>query len=72
VLSVGSLSETDAGVVLVYLDPQVEGEGPQVANLEGSLHLLLKYLHLVILGTGDHQVVNVDTHQQGIAALVRW
>jgi hypothetical protein len=56
----------------VYLDPQVEGEGPQVANLEGSLHLLLKYLHLVILGTGDHQVVNVDTHQQGIAALVRW
>jgi hypothetical protein len=53
----------------VHLGPQVEGEGPQVAHLEGGLHLLLERLHLIILGTGDHQVVDIDAHQRGIAAL---
>jgi hypothetical protein len=51
----------------VHLDPQIEGEKPRVTHLEGSLHLFLERSHLRILGVGDHQVIDVDTHQQGVS-----
>jgi hypothetical protein len=69
VLGVGGLSKRDPGVALVYLDPQVEGEKSQVTHLEGGLHLFLERCHLRILGAGDHQVVDVDTHQQGVSSI---
>jgi hypothetical protein len=53
----------------VHLDPQVEGERPQVTHLEGVLHLFLERRHLRILGAGDHQVVDVDAHQQDISSI---
>jgi hypothetical protein len=62
-LGIGDLSKHDPEVALVHLDPQVEGEKPQVTHLEGGLHLFLKRCHLRILGAGDHQVVDVDTQQ---------
>jgi hypothetical protein len=68
-LGVGGLSKRDAGVTLVHLDPQVEGEKPQVTHLEGSLHLFRERCHLRILGAGYHQVVDVDTHQKGISSI---
>jgi hypothetical protein len=68
-LGVGGLSKCDPGVVLVHLDPKVEGERPQITHLEGGLHLFLERRHLRILGAGDHQVVDVDTHQQGISSI---
>ena len=67
-LGVGDLAKGDAGAVLVDLNPQV-GEKAQVAHLEGGLHLLLECLHLVLLGTGDQQAINVNTCQRGIASL---
>jgi hypothetical protein len=60
-LGVGGLSKRDPGVALVHLDPQVEGEKPQVTHLGGGLHLFLERCYLRILGAGDHQVVDVDT-----------
>jgi hypothetical protein len=66
-LGIGSLSKRDPGVTLVHLDPQVEGEKPQVTHLEGGLHLFLERCHLRTLGVDDHQVVDVDTHQQGVS-----
>jgi hypothetical protein len=66
---IGGLSKRDPGVALVHLDPQVEGEKLQVTHLEGSLHLFLERWHLRILGAGDHQVVDVDTHQQGVSSI---
>jgi hypothetical protein len=68
-LDVGGLSKHDPGVALVYLDPQVEGEKPQVTHPEGGLHLFLEHCHLRILGAGDHHVVDVDTHQQGVSSI---
>jgi hypothetical protein len=62
-LGVGGLSKHDPEVALVHLDPQVEGEKPQITHLEGGLHLFLERCHLRILGTGDHQVIDVDTYQ---------
>jgi hypothetical protein len=62
-LGIGSLSKRDPGVTLVHLDPQVEGEKHQVTHLEGCLHLFLECCHICILVAGDHQVVDVDTHQ---------
>jgi hypothetical protein len=59
----------DSGVALVHLDPQVEGEKPQVTHLEGGLHLFLEHCHLCIHGAGDHQVIDVDTYQQGISSI---
>src|SRR5699024_7056006 len=44
-------------------------EMPQVTHLEGGLHFFLERCHLCILGAGDHQVVNVDTHQQGTSSI---
>jgi hypothetical protein len=38
-LGVGGLSKRDPGVTLVHLDPQVEGEKPQVTHLEGGSSL---------------------------------
>jgi hypothetical protein len=61
-LGVGGLSKRDPGVVMMHLDPQVEGERSQVTHLEGGLHLFLERCHLRILGAGDHQVVDVDAH----------
>ena len=55
---VGGLAERDAGVVLVDLDPQIEGEEPKITHLEDDLHLGLDCLHLFFLGAGDHQVVD--------------
>jgi hypothetical protein len=52
----------------VHLDPQV-GEKPYVTHLEGGLHLFLERCHLRILGAGDHQVIDVGTHQQGISSI---
>jgi hypothetical protein len=66
-LGIGGLSKRDSGVALVHLDPYVEGEKPQVTHLEGGIHLFLEHCHLRILGAGDHQVVDVDTHQQGVS-----
>jgi hypothetical protein len=66
---IGGLSKRDPGVALVHLDPQVEGEKLQVTHLEGSVHLFLERWHLRILGAGDHQVVDVDTHQQGVSSI---
>ena len=63
------LAKGDAGAVLVDLDPQVEGEKAKVVHLEGRLHLLLERLHLSLLGADDHQAVDVDAYQQGIASL---
>jgi hypothetical protein len=60
-LGVGGLSKHDPEVVLVHLDPQVEGERSQVTHLEGGVHLPLTR-HLRNLGTGDHQVVDIDNH----------
>jgi hypothetical protein len=68
-LGVGGLSKRDPGVALVHLDPQVEGEKPQVTHLEGGLHLFLERCHLRILGVGDHQVIDVDTHQQSVSSI---
>jgi hypothetical protein len=68
-LGVGGLSKRDPGVALVHLDSQVEGERPQVPHLKGGLHLFLKRCHLRILGADDHQVVDVDTHQQGVSSI---
>jgi hypothetical protein len=39
---VGILSKRDPGVALVHLDPQVEGEKPQVTHLEGGFHLFIE------------------------------
>jgi hypothetical protein len=55
-LGVGGLSKHDPGVALVHLDPQVEGEKSQVTHLD--LHLFLERYYLLILGAGDHQVVD--------------
>jgi hypothetical protein len=52
----GGLAKCDPGVSLVHLNPQVEGEMPQVTHLKGGLHLFLECCHLCILGAGDHQV----------------
>jgi hypothetical protein len=41
-LCVGGLSKRDPGVALVHLDPQVEGEKPQITHLEGGLHLFVE------------------------------
>ena len=68
-LGVGGLAKGDARAVLVDLDPQVEREKAQIAHLESRLHLLIERLHLSLLGAGDHQVVDVDAYQQGIAVL---
>jgi hypothetical protein len=68
-LGIGSLSKRDLGVTLVHLDPQVEGEKPQVTHLEGGFHLFLERCHLRILGDSDHQVEDVDTHQQGVSSI---
>jgi hypothetical protein len=68
-LGVGGLSKRDPGVTLVNLDPQVEREKPQVTHLEGGLHLFLERCHLCILGAGDHQVVDIDTHQQDVSSI---
>jgi hypothetical protein len=62
-LGIGGLSKRDPGVALVHLDPQIEGERPQVTHLEGGLHLFLERCHLRILSAGDHQVIDVDTYQ---------
>jgi hypothetical protein len=67
-LGVGRLAKCDPRVTLVHLNPQI-GEMPQVTHLEGDLHLFFKRCHLCILGTGDHQVVDVDTHQQSISPI---
>jgi hypothetical protein len=53
----------------VHLDPQIEGERSHVTHLEGGLHLFLERRHLRILDAGDHQVVNVDVHQQDISSI---
>jgi hypothetical protein len=53
----------------VHLDPQIEGERPQVTHLEGGLHLFLERRHPRILGAGDHQVIDVDAHQQDISSI---
>jgi hypothetical protein len=68
-LGVGGLSKRDLRVALVHLDPQVEGEKPQVTHLEGGLHLFPERCHLRIPGAGDHQVIDVDTHQQCISSI---
>jgi hypothetical protein len=68
-LDVGGLSKRDLGVTLVHLDPQVEEEKPHVTHLEGGLQLFLERCHLRILGVGDHQVIDVDTHQQGVSSI---
>jgi hypothetical protein len=54
---------------MVHLDPQVEGEKPHVTHLEGGLHLFLEHCHIRILGAGDHQVIDVDTHQQDVSSI---
>jgi hypothetical protein len=69
VLGIGGLLKRDPRVALVKLDPQVEGEKPRVTHLEGNLHLFLERCHLRILGAGDHQVIDVDTHQQGVSSI---
>jgi hypothetical protein len=68
-LGVGGLSKRDPGVTLVHLNPQVEGEKPQVTHLEGGLHLFLEHCHIRIFDIGDHQVIDVDTHQQGVSSI---
>jgi hypothetical protein len=69
VLDVCGLSKRDLGVALVHLDPQVEEENPYVTHLEGALHLFLERCHIYILGTGDHQVIDVDTHRHGVSSI---
>jgi hypothetical protein len=54
VIVIGGLLKRDPGVALEHLDPQVEGEKPQVTHLEGGLHLFLERCHLRIFGAGDH------------------
>jgi hypothetical protein len=68
-LGIGDLSKRDPEVALVHLDPQVEGEKSQTTHLEGGLHLFLERCHLRIIGAGDHQVIDVDTHQQGVSSI---
>jgi hypothetical protein len=68
-LGVGGLLKRDPGVALMHLDPQVDGEKPQVTHWEGGLHLFLEHCHLCIIGVGDDQVVNVDTHQQCVSSI---
>jgi hypothetical protein len=67
-LGIGGLSKRDPRVALVHLNPQV-GEKPQVTHLEGGIHLFLECCHLHILGAGDHQVIDVNTHQQGVSSI---
>jgi hypothetical protein len=66
-LGVDGLSKHDPGVALVHLDPQVEREKPHITHPRGSLHLFLECCHLRILGAGDHQVIDTDTHEQGVS-----
>jgi hypothetical protein len=68
-LGIDDLSKCDPKVALVHLDPQVEGEKPQVTHLVGVLYLFLERCHLCILDVGDHQVIDVDTHQQGVSSI---
>jgi hypothetical protein len=69
VLGVDGLSKRGPGVALMHLDPQVEGEKSQFTHLEGGLHLFFECWYLYILSAGDHQVVDVDTHQQGVSSI---
>jgi hypothetical protein len=66
---IDGLSKRDPGVAMVHLDPHVEREKPQVTHLEGGIHLLLERCHLRIHGAGDHHVIDVDTHQQGVSSI---
>jgi hypothetical protein len=63
------MSKRGPRVAPVYLDPQLEGQKPQVTDLEGDHHLFLECYHICILGAGDHQVIDVDTHQQGVSSI---
>jgi hypothetical protein len=64
VLGVVSLTESDAVVVLMDLDAEVETEKTEVAHLESGLHLRLESLRLCFFRAGDDEVVDVDAHQQ--------
>jgi hypothetical protein len=68
-LDVVGLSKHDPGVALLHFDLQVEGERRQVTHLKCDLHLFLECCHLCILGAGDHQVVNIVTHQQDVSSI---
>jgi hypothetical protein len=62
VLGVVSLTESDAAVVLVDFDAEVETEEDEVAHLEGPLHLGLEFLHLRFFRADDDEIVDVDAH----------
>jgi hypothetical protein len=64
VLGVVSLTESDAAVVLMDLDAEVEAEKTEVAHLKGGIHLSLEDLHLCFFRAGDDEAVDIDTHQQ--------
>jgi hypothetical protein len=67
VLGVGGPAKRDPEVALVHLNPRI-GVMLQITHLEGD-HIFLECCHLRILGPGDHQVVDVDTHQQSISSI---
>jgi hypothetical protein len=62
-LGISRLSKSSPDAVLMHLDSQVEGERAEITHLEGGLHFLLESLHVVVLGSSDDQVVDVDAHQ---------
>ncbi|KAJ1283616.1 hypothetical protein BS78_03G141900 [Paspalum vaginatum] len=62
--SVGALAQRDAVLPLLHLYAQIVGEQPEVAHVEGALHLLLERLDLLLAGAGDHQIIDVDADHQ--------
>jgi hypothetical protein len=61
-LGVESLTKSDAIVILVDFDAEVEAEEAQITHLEGGLHLGLVGLHLCFFRTGDDEVIDVDAY----------
>jgi hypothetical protein len=62
VVGVESLTKSDASVILVDFDAEVEIEEAQIAHMEGGLHLGLEGLHLRFFCADDDEVIDVDAH----------
>jgi hypothetical protein len=64
VLGIVSLAESDAAVILMDLDADVETEKTDVTHLKSGLHLRHESLHLCLFCANDDDVVDIDAHQQ--------
>jgi hypothetical protein len=66
---VAPLIQRDSSAILVHLDPQVEGEEPEIAHEELCLHFILEAIDLGGIGSGNHQIVDVDADEQTRTAM---